>query len=204
MSGMTEQELAAFPVVDADDTPEAYTYLSQQRQLTDETIAAYDLRADVLNECVLLPVRDSEGDLIWGLMRSYGVTRRKFRNHTRTDATILVGEDVVVTGGTGILVRGVFDMLRLHSLGYTNVVANQGAALLGAAGYDEKLTKLTSWFTDLVVCMDGVQRFQDAAQAAVDSISVTIPATRVEPAAGQAPASMTDSEIDALLGAYKP
>ncbi len=161
-----ETDLQLFGPVDR--SPVAKSYL-EKRGISPKTAEYWELGYHDVSGRLTIPVRDCDGTLRGISGRSLtGQTPPYLHSTGFQRAYYLYGEDHLTAHyqRTGILVEGQFDVLRLASLGYDNVVAS-----LGTAVTEFQVEKICQFFTTLVVFFDGDDAGMEAAKKVYDLIT---------------------------------
>lgn len=189
---LAEDDLLPMSVV----TPEALEYLQgPKRRLTGETIRAWELGYQ--RGRVAIPIRDFKQRLVGISGRLIGNGRGPKYLHSlgfRRDY-FLYGESKVVEGGTGYVVEGFFDVIRLWQSGYRNAVA-----IMGSYPSKHQVEKMTKFFTNIVIVPDGDNAGREMALKVMEAVKPFLPVRMVEVPDGRDPDDLTPDELCDRLG----
>lgn len=166
-----------------------------KRNLSKETIKAWELGYHYSRRRISIPVRDVQGRLVGVTGRAYPDGKPKFLHTTGFQRDLyLFGESKVLKGQTGYLVEGHFDVIYLWQMGYNPV------ALMGGSLSRWQLQKCVEFFKEVVVVPDGDGPGQKIAKDAAALLNTRVPTKIVEVPEGRDPDELSAAELFDILG----
>jgi len=128
---------------------EVNDYLSR-RHITDKTIKAFNIRYHLGYDALVIPINNKEGELV-GYIRRNLSSNPKYLNAKGMDISRLLFpfDKFEAIDGQIVVVEGLFDAIRAHQEGFTNVVSTIGGEIK-----KNQLNILMEYAREIVLCPD--------------------------------------------------
>jgi hypothetical protein len=138
------------------------------RQLTDETIAAWEIGWEPRTQRIGIPIRDESGKLVSISGRRFSDKGRgaKYLHSPFKRDRVLYGEHRLDPSiRKGFLLEGFFQVMACDQCGYANPLARMGTHLSS-----QQKDKLARWFDHLVIVPDGDKAGRESAERIRDDL----------------------------------
>lgn len=164
--------------------------LGPKRNLTLDIIRRWDIGYNGAKGRVSIPIRDLDGRLVGYSGRAFFEGQKPKFLHSKgfQRDLFLFGEHTAVKGGTGYLVEGFFDVIRLQEWGYSAV------AVLGTSISNVHLEKLARFYNEVVILFDGDSAGRTGAAPVAERIATRLPMRTVQLPEGVDPDELHDPE----------
>ena len=186
----------------------AVVYLtSTKRKLTGATIDAWELGWNPERERIAIPVRDHKGRLVgvsgrlrevWDADAQIWVSKGRGPKFLHSEGFkrdhVLFGEHMLEGRGSGYIVEGQFDAIKLWQSGY------QAVALMGTYASRTQAEKIKHYFTDVVVVPDGDKAGREMGLRVAEQLAGIVPVRVVRLPDKVDPDELTDDLLRGLLG----
>ena len=122
----------------------------QRRKITLETINHFGIRYHLGYEALIVPVNDINGELVGYIRRNLRSNPKYLNSKGMSTGSLLYPLDKFQPlGGQVIVVEGVFDAIRAHQSGFTNVVSTLGGEIK-----KNQLNILLEYAREVIICPD--------------------------------------------------
>lgn len=169
-----------------------------KRRLTPQMIADWEVCWDKSYRKIVIPIRDCKQRLVGYSQRAFVDKSAKTVKYMHTKGFrrdfYLYGEQFWSEGGTGYVVEGFFDAMRLRSYGY------KVGAVMGTHLSDFQIEKFVRYFENMVLVPDGDPPGYAAAKVWREKLSVRLPTRVAATPEGYDPDDFTVAEARRLLG----
>jgi len=137
--------------INIDNLPltEVNSYL-KRRRITEKTIKAFNIKYHLGYDALIVPINDRQGNLVGYIRRNLN-SNPKYLNAKGMDIGRLVFpyEKFEPKDGQVVVVEGLFDAIRAHQEGFTNVVSTIGGEIKR-----KQLNILMEYAREVVLCPD--------------------------------------------------
>lgn len=180
-------------------TGEGKSEYGLRRRLTPAMLAKWEVCWDESFKKIVIPVRDCKQRLVGYSQRAFDVGAKKGPKYLHAKGFrrdfYLYGENFWTPGGTGYVVEGFFDVMRLQSYGY------KAGATMGTHLSEFQIEKFIRYFDNIVIVPDGDEPGYAASKTQYQQLSVRLPTRIAHTPEGYDPDDFSPAQAEYLLGA---
>jgi len=175
---------------------EVIAYLrGQDRNLTDRSIAEWELGYHAPTGRITMPIRDYMRRIVNVTGRAcLGYSKPKYR-HGPNNRLYLYGENRVIKGRRGYILEGNFDPIYLTQCGYTNAVSLMGTELSPI-----RAEKIVQWFSEVYVALDPDKAGDEGTLKLIAKLQDRLPVKRIMLPEGKDVDQIRVEHVRALFG----